>query len=298
VDPRLVAELGRRQHGLVTFSQLGRDRFATDHAVASGRLEPVRRGVYRIAGTPPTWEQRVMAAVLAIPASRASHRTAARLFGLEAFAGDMVEVTVRGRQRTRRAGVVIHDTAVVGPLHGDIALGIPCMSPARTLCDLTAITDSWTVEPAVDEALRKRIVTVRGLATVFADLEQRGRRRSTVMREILEARAGAVGAGESHPEVRVSKLIVAAGLPAPTQQHRVRVGGRTARLDLAYPDLLIAVEYDGWAFHASRSAFDRDRAHANELELLGWLVLRFTSNSSDTAIVQTIRRAIARRSGS
>jgi very-short-patch-repair endonuclease len=78
------------------------------------------------------------------------------------------------------------------------------------------------------------------------------------------------------------------------QQHRVRVNGRTVRIDLAYPDALIAIEYDGWDFHRTRGAFDLDRARANELELLGWTVLRFTSASSDQVVVDTVRAALSR----
>jgi len=89
---------------------------------------------------------------------------------------------------------------------------------------------------------------------------------------------------------------VAAGLPRPVQQHKLRVNGRTIRIDLAYPELRIAIEYDGWEYHSTRGAFDRDRARANELELLGWTVLRFTSKSSDTTMVRTIRTAIRRAS--
>jgi len=115
------------------------------------------------------------------------------------------------------------------------------------------------------------------------------------MRAILEARATGLRPGDSHPEVRVTKLLIAAGLPRPVQQHELRVNGRTVRIDLAYPEFLIAVEYDGWEFHSTRSAFDRDRARANELELLGWTVLRFTSKASDTTIIRTVGAALARR---
>ncbi len=260
MDHHHLVALARRQHGLVSFEQTGRDRHGVDHAIAAGRLERVRRGVYRIAGAPRTWEQNVMAAVLAIPLSRASHRTAARLFGLEEFADDLVEVTVRSRQHSRRDGVTVHETAIVGPRHGQTLLGIPCMSVARTLCDLTAVTDRWTVERAVDESLRKRLVTLPALTAVFADLEHPGRHRSTVMRAILEQRATGLRSGDSHAEVRLVKLLVAAGLPRPVQQHELRANGRTIRIDLAYPELRIAIEYDGWDFHSSRSAFDRDRA--------------------------------------
>jgi very-short-patch-repair endonuclease len=76
----------------------------------------------------------------------------------------------------------------------------------------------------------------------------------------------------------------------------VQVGNRSYRIDLCYPEQRIAIEYDGWDFHRGRQAFDRDRARANDLVLLGMQVLRFTSRSSDQVIVDTVRAAHARAS--
>ena len=154
----------------------------------------------------------------------------------------------------------------------------------------------WLVERAVDEALRRRLTTIRAMTAVARSLPGSGRRRSTVMREILERRQPGYEPGDSAPEARIARLLVRAGLPAPVQQHRVRIGGRTLRIDLAYPRAGIAIEYDGWAFHSTRSAFDRDRARANDLVLLGMHVLRFTSTSSDQQVVDTVRAALARAS--
>ena len=92
----------------------------------------------------------------------------------------------------------------------------------------------------------------------------------------------------------MAHLLVGAGLPRPVQQHEIRTNGRTIRIDLAYPQARIAIEFDGWTYHSTRGAFDNDRARANELELLGWTVLRFTTKSSDIAIVQTVRTALVR----
>jgi very-short-patch-repair endonuclease len=53
-----------------------------------------------------------------------------------------------------------------------------------------------------------------------------------------------------------------------------------------------AIELDGWTWHGSRTAFDADRARANELEAAGWHVFRFTSATSDAEIVRVIRTAL------
>jgi very-short-patch-repair endonuclease len=87
---------------------------------------------------------------------------------------------------------------------------------------------------------------------------------------------------------------VAAGLPLPRQQYRVRVKGRNFRLDLAYPEHRVAIELDSWEFHHTRSAFEDDRVRDSLLRLEGWTVYHFTTSMSVEFIVSTIRAAIAR----
>jgi very-short-patch-repair endonuclease len=67
---------------------------------------------------------------------------------------------------------------------------------------------------------------------------------------------------------------------------------------VCYPQHKVAIEYDSWGYHRGRQAFDRDRARGNDLVVLGFQLLRFTSKSSDTVIVETVRAAIARASAS
>lgn len=55
----------------------------------------------------------------------------------------------------------------------------------------------------------------------------------------------------------------------------MHVGGRTFRIDLAYPELRIAIELDG-RVHNEGIRFHTDRIRQNLLALDGWLVLRFT----------------------
>jgi very-short-patch-repair endonuclease len=268
-----------------------------DRWIRARRLEPVRRGVYRIGGAPETWEQSALGACLAAgPETCASFRTAAALHELDGFPRDVVEITHFGARPSIIEGVIVHESEVYGPDHMTRVVRIPTTSAARTLCDLTAVVRPWQVEKAVDEALRRKLVTLSALGRVAADLEGRGRRRCTVMREILEHRRPGRHPGESAPERRIADLLVRAGLPQPVLQHRVRVGPKTYRIDLCYPEQRIAIEYDGWDFHRGRQAFDADRARANDLVVLGMQVLRFTSRSSDQTIVDTVRTAHARAS--
>lgn len=83
---------------------------------------------------------------------------------------------------------------------------------------------------------------------------------------------------DSHFNRLVEVLLDRSGAPAPTVEHEVRdaAGRFVARVDLAYPELRIAIELDGKRDHMTGRAFEHDRARQNRLELEGWLVLRYT----------------------
>jgi very-short-patch-repair endonuclease len=297
-----LSVIGREQHGLVTRAQAlaVMSPSALDRWLRTRRLDPMRRGVYRMAGTPESWEQQLLAACLAAgPEARASIRSAAALYELEGYGPVLLEITHFGARPSPMSGVVLHETSVFDIGHVTRIAGIPATSVARTLCDLTAVERRpWVIERAVDEALRRKLVRLDDIAAVADLLEGRGRRRCTMMREILDRRSPGYDPGESDPERRIADLLVRAGLPAPTMQHGVEIGGRRYRIDLCYQDARIAIEFDSWQFHSGRRAFDEDRARANQLVLLGFVVLHFTSKSSDQTIVDTVRAALERASRS
>jgi very-short-patch-repair endonuclease len=47
-------------------------------------------------------------------------------------------------------------------------------------------------------------------------------------------------------------------------------------VDFCWPDHHVIVETDGWRFHGTRTAFERDRRRTTRLQLAGWIVVRFT----------------------
>jgi very-short-patch-repair endonuclease len=73
--------------------------------------------------------------------------------------------------------------------------------------------------------------------------------------------------------MRLIRRIVAWGFPPPVRQHPVRDrNGRVfAYLDLAWPDRLRAMEYDGERWHSPRRAA-ADDARDQRLRALGWTV--------------------------
>jgi very-short-patch-repair endonuclease len=85
------------------------------------------------------------------------------------------------------------------------------------------------------------------------------------------------GRAESPPESRLRVVLALAGRPA-VPQYTVRdaAGNFVARVDLAYPDRRVAIEYDG-AWHGERGQLARDRRRHNRLVAAGWTVLYVTA---------------------
>ena len=101
------------------------------------------------------------------------------------------------------------------------------------------------------------------------------------------------GVPESELERAFLRLVRRHRLPVPVRQHPV---GRY-RLDFAYPDVKVAIELDGWATHGSPQRRRADLSRQNELEVLGWHVLRFTWDdvTKDPAGVALTVRAVLKR---
>jgi very-short-patch-repair endonuclease len=291
---RIVAE---RQLGLVTSVEL-RQHLTEGQArtgLRRGWLVRVRPRVYRLAGAPPTWQQALLAAVLACgPHARVSHETAARLWALRGFgsaSSSTIEITMPRGQRSRLPGIRVHQSTFLSARHVAVVERVPVTSAARTLCDLDDRVAAPRLGQLVDDLLARRALSIADLAEVHDELRsRRGRRTSRAMARVLSERGDEWLEAASDGEARVVRWLRQAGL-APVQQHAVD----RYRIDLAYPEQRVFVEFDGFAPHASRSAFDGDRRRQNELVLrTGATILRFTSASTREEVVQAVTLALRR----
>lgn len=80
--------------------------------------------------------------------------------------------------------------------------------------------------------------------------------------------------------------------------YEIPVGGRPLLIDIAFPDIKIAVECDGTAFHGSPEQKQRDAARDKKLNNIGWIVLRFDENEIKKnfgAVMDRIVKEIAKR---
>ncbi|MEA2715838.1 MAG: hypothetical protein QOI99_155 [Actinomycetota bacterium] len=289
---RELASLATTQGGLVTYHQ-ARDHLSHKQLksrLASGRLVVVRWEVYRLAGVPTTRWQPLRAALLAAgPTAAASHRSAAEVWGLPGFVADETELVVPWPTRVRLTGVRSHQSRTLPDRHVTTHLGFRITTPARTLADLSALVGPERLGRLVDHALRRHLLDLDDLQEAYDVLACRGRHRLTVLRAVLDARGPGFHPGESAAELDVGRLLAAAGLGDPVPQHQVVVGGTVYLLDWAYPDDRIGIEYNGWEFHRSRSAFDHDAARASALTAAGWRLLTVTSATTSRALVHNVR---------
>ncbi|WP_422773171.1 DUF559 domain-containing protein [Plantactinospora sp. WMMC1484] len=201
--------------------------------------------------------------------------SAAYLWGVRLVARESpVAVLLPGNSRPRSHPRVRYTLARLTA--GDVTrfAGLPVTTPLRTAFDLGRKAPRTEAVVAVDALLNRRLVKPAALSDYLA--EHPGWPGVALLRKVLGL---AEPLSESPMETRLRLLLVDAGFPAPTVQHDVcdTRGRFIGRVDLAYPKLRIALEYEG-DHHRERAHFRQDVARLNALRAAGWLVLRFTAD--------------------
>lgn len=265
-----VAAIAARQRGVIAPAQLraaGLSRAAVSHRIARGRLHPYIAGALLVGHAAPAPLAAETAALLMCgPDPLLSHTAAAALSGIHA-AGGRVHVTVARNGSSARRGVVIHRVTHLHPADRTTIRGLPVTAAARTLVDLAGLVDANALDAALERARASGLVRP---ADVLAALARAPSRRGAgTLRRLVEARPTLT---RSEAERRLLGLVRLAGLPRP--ETNVRVGRH--EVDLLWRTERLVVEVDGYAYHAGREAFERDRRRDAELQAAGLRVIRVT----------------------
>lgn len=278
VDFRVLARIAATQDGLLTSTdlrELGVDRSSLRRLCQKGLLERVHAGVVRVAGAPISWNQRIRAACMADERLVASHRSALRLLAMRSRES-AIEVTIRFPASRCLDGVRVHRSVDLDPRDVIDIDGIAVTSPARTLADAGLIFRAHEVQRLVDHSVAIGQVTKSQLIDVRRRFGEHGRNGVVSLDLAIDGLPSAAAETDSGPEVLLLRLLADAGLPEPVRQYPVRVGRERRYIDLAYPDVSLALEYDGNDPHTRVARFEDDRRRQNGLVLLGWTVLRYT----------------------
>jgi hypothetical protein len=291
---RRVAAVAARQHGVVARRQLraiGLGDGAIRHRLALRRLNPVFRGVYAVGHPRLTGRGRWMAAVLSCGNDAVlSHGSAAALWGVLPAAGSRIHVTAPSSARRTRSGVNVHG-GQLRPEDRAVHEEIPVTSVARTLLDLAEVVRTDRLERALEQAERLEILDLNAIERVCE--WGRGRHGLKALVALLSKLSPA-----PHTRSELERLFAVFcrehSLPPPS----INVLAAGLEVDAMWPGRRLVVELDGFEFHRTRGAFERDRARDIELKLAGYDVLRVTARRLErepAAIAGAIRRLLARR---
>lgn len=292
-----IASIAERQRGRVARRQLlaaGIPSAAIGRRVASQRLVREHPCVYAVRPVLDVPLARETAALLACgPKALLSHSSAAALWGIAEPTTGPVEVTVSRRRHRTTPGIVAHRTGHLLARDVRVEQGLPVTSPARTLLDRAGALTPLELERELDEALAvKRIVTRDELHDVLE--RGGGRSGAATLRGLLHRREND-SITQSEAERLFLRLIRASGLPEPVTQ--VRIAGYT--VDFLWPEHRVVFEIDGYRFHTSRRAFDRDRRKDRALKEAGYdpnRVSRDQVKHEPLAVVAQVAAALARAS--
>lgn len=266
-----------------------------DHAIARlvrvGAWVRVRRGAYVFG---PEWEamtENERYAVLcraAVRQARAevilSHISSANDYGSPLWECDLSKVHLSradGRAGRAEAGIVQHRGMVQA---GDVIVsdGIRRMSGTRTALELTTLLDVEHALVEIDFLLHAGHTTIEQLNERYESMVFWPRTLTTDLTlRLCDGRSESVG------ETRARFLCWAQHLPAPIPNYSVRdeCGVEVARVDLAWPELGVFLEFDGKVKYESRrregeSVVDcvlREKQRESMIcELTGWRCIRIT----------------------
>jgi very-short-patch-repair endonuclease len=272
-DDAAVARIAAAQHGVVSRAQLvavGLGRSAIAHRLSNARLHRVHRGVYLVGHPVPTRFGPHAAALLSCgDGAVLSHQTAAALWGFADDQGPGIDVTVAGRDCGTRTGIRAHRVRRLHPSDRTRKSLLPITAPTRTLLDLAEAVPQRHLERAIAEALVRRLTTEAKLERLLEGSP--GRRGSRALRSLLDQAKGPA-LTRSEAERHLLALVRAGNLSPP--ETNARLG--PYEVDFLWRQARLIVEVDGYAFHSSRTAFERDRARDAELQRGGYGVLRVT----------------------
>ena len=276
-----VGAIAASNHGVITRDQAltsGMTQRGIRCRIEAGRWLRACNGVYVVWGSPQTFEQRVAIACASASDAIASHCTAGRLHGLRYLPDDTrVHVLVRPGTSIRSTVAVVH---TADDRHAHVITRIknlPVTTIERTIVDVAGSVHRPRLARLVDDALDRKLVTLRSLEDSLRRHERSGRSGTVALRSVVSERGGGLEITESELERRYLGFCESTGVPAPDLQQKIHWRGNVVgRADMAYPRSRVIVELDGRRGHQQLTDQERDRIRDQEAAAAGWLTVRVT----------------------
>lgn len=264
----------------------------TDRQLRGPFVERVLQGVYRPSWVPLTHKLQCQAACLVLPGDAViSGASAATVLGVRiAQPGDPVLAVVHESVKApKRVGVRVR-TSQQPVRAGRLLDGVRLAEANRLALDAVAGLELPDATARLDALVRAGLLDVQAFRRWLSEHRLHHVRAAACAAELVDPRA------ESLPESRARVLLHQDGIVT-VPQLKVRVEGRViARVDLAIPELKIAIEYDGrWHEDELQRGLDNERLAA--LRAAGWTVVIVTAEMlrRPQLLLAAVRGAIAER---
>lgn len=236
----------------------------------------------------PTWagpewiEERVeLSGVICVdPDAVACNVTAARLYGLPlpSAADTRMHVAREDKALTkRRNGVVFHRYEW---LQSENFFGLPLITASQLFVELARVLTVRQLVVLGDAAVgRWHGGPLTTIDDIRAELSSRNRVKGkhTAERAIDLVREDV----DSPPETNLRLTLVAAGLPEPTVHPDVYCSliATVLHPDMGYPEIKLAIEYEGDHHRSSGAQFAEDNRRAAALAAEGWTIIKVSKGS-------------------
>lgn len=251
-----------------------RARGITDRQLRGAGYRQLLHGVYVSSAASAVPLLRTRAALLVHPPGAvATHFSAARVRGAPVPAHSFEHVTVaRAEDRRQRHGLRCH-VAALALADIKVVNGLRVSSAHRMFLELASGLGLVDLVVVGDWLVRNEFVTCESLVGYCATTHERYAAHARRAASYVRARV------DSPMETRLRMLLVLAGLPEPEVNVEVRDshGVVVLRLDLSYPSIHLAVEYDGRQHLESVAQWERDVERRDELSAGPWRLVTVTS---------------------
>ena len=285
---RDVVSLLTRQHGVASMAQLDEldvSRYAVARACKAGTLERVHRGVFKLAGGTLSFEGVALGVQLAAgPGAFLSGPTAGALRGLRGMPRESIEVTILERRRATLPAP--HRLVLTSWIDEERDVetrvdGIRLAKPLRMLFGLASQFNQHRFERAAEDVWHKGLVTPDEAGEFLAAIRKSGKTGVIRMERWLERSTFRRLPSQSGLELEFVRMIENVGLPAPIRQLPLTLlSGEIIHLDLAWPDVRLAIEPGHSWWHGGdlrqRADQSRDRACA----LVGGHIHRYDEDAT------------------
>lgn len=273
------------------------DFFTTEEALAAGvrprdlatssAFRQVFWGGYVKTGARPTYADYVSFALRVVPtATFATEHSASRLHGGIAPSASNLHLGTTVRHKCKRDGIQLR--FYTHPPELVLVKGIWATSPPQTFLDHARSLEFADLLVLGDSLARRTSCSPTDIREFVADSSAHGASHARAVAKLVRSRV------ESPNESRLRLLMVSGGIPEPALNLVVHGTTRraTRRIDLAFEDYKVGVEFDGRHHIEQISQWNEDILRREELEAMGWRFVIVTSSTMYSDPGSVLRRII------